>query len=306
MRIGLYVSAATDSIAEVLGRFAAAEAAGFATAWSGQVLAYDLLTLLALAGRATRRIEIGAWVVPTPVRHPAALAQHAITAQLACSGRLALGLGVGHDAVIGRRFGIADPRPLSHLAEALDVLVPLLETGAVAHAGARYRVNLALERHGANGPPILLGALGPRMLALAGSRCAGAALWLTGPRTLATLAVPALEQAAQAAGRPPPRIAVALPIALTRDPVGARAAVDQLLDAVARLPAYRRALDREGAARPSELAIAGGEADLARALDHLAGLGVTDFNAVLVRVAGDPGCEDRTRAWLAARARASA
>jgi F420-dependent oxidoreductase-like protein len=306
MRIGVYVSpAGTGSISELLGRFAAAEAAGFATAWSGQVFAHDLLTLLALAGRATRRIEIGAWVVPTPVRHPAALAQHAITAQLACGGRLALGLGVSHDEVIGRRFGIADPRPLSHLAEVLDVLQPLLRAGAVSHTGARYRVEIALERHGAAPPPILLGALGPRMLALAGSRCEGAALWLVGPRTLATSAMPALRRAAAAAGRPSPRIAAALPIALCDDPLRARAAIDAFLAAVARLPAYRRALSREGAARPSDVAIAGGEAVLASALDRLAELGVTDFNAVLVPIAGDPECEARTRAWLAARARAS-
>jgi F420-dependent oxidoreductase-like protein len=301
MRIGLYVSAAgTRSIDEVLARFAAAEAAGFATAWSGQVQEHDLLTLLALAGRATSRIEIGAWVVPAPTRHPAALAQHAITAQHACGGRLALGLGVGHPAVIGRRFGIADPRPLAHLSEVLDVLQPLLETGAVAHAGARYRVEIALERHGAQAPPILLGALGPRMLALAGSRCAGAALWLAGPRSLAAFAIPALRRAAEDAERPPPRIAAALPIALCDDADRARAAVDAFLAALAKLPAYRRALDREGAERPSQVAIAGGEAALSSALDHLAEIGVTDFNAVLVPVAGDPECEARTRAWLAA------
>ena len=65
MRIGLYVSpAGASSIDEVLARFASAEALGFHTAWSGQVFAHDLLTLLALAGRVTQRIELGSWVVP--------------------------------------------------------------------------------------------------------------------------------------------------------------------------------------------------------------------------------------------------
>jgi alkanesulfonate monooxygenase SsuD/methylene tetrahydromethanopterin reductase-like flavin-dependent oxidoreductase (luciferase family) len=144
------------------------------------------------------------------------------------------------------------------------------------------------------------------MLALAGSRCDGAALWLAGPRTLAALAIPVLRQAAAGADRPPPRIAVALPIALCDDRARARAAIDAFLDAVAKLPAYRRALSREGAARPSDVAIVGDEAALASQLDRLAELGVTDFNAVLVPIAGDPVCEDRTRAWLASRARASA
>ncbi len=123
MRIGLYVSpAGGGSMDEVLARFARAEALGFDTAWSGQVFAHDLLTLLALAGRVTQRIELGSWVVPTPTRHPAALAQQVITVQRACKGRLLLGLGVSHAAVIGRRFGIDDPRPLSRLLEVLDVL----------------------------------------------------------------------------------------------------------------------------------------------------------------------------------------
>lgn len=302
MRIGLYVSpAGAGSIDEMLARFEDAEAAGFHTAWSGQVFLHDLLTLLALAGRRTRRIELGSWVVPTPTRHPVALAQLAATAQHACGGRLRLGLGVSHEAVIRRRFGIHDPRPLAHLVEYLDVLEPLLRGDAVAHEGTRYRVHCRLDTPKGPAPPILLGALGPRMLALAGERAAGAALWLAGPRSLEEHAVPALRDAASRAGRPSPRIAVGLPIALTDDVARAREEVDRLLAASSRLPAYRRALAREGASRPSDVAIVGGEAALRDRLDRLAGIGVSDFNAVTFEVPGDAGAASRTRTWLSAR-----
>lgn len=302
MRIGLYVSpAGAGSIDEVIARFEDAEAAGFHTAWSGQVFQHDLLTLLALAGRRTRRIELGSWVVPTPTRHPVALAQLATTAQHACGGRLLLGLGVSHAAVIGRRFGIDDPRPLAHLVEYLDVLEPLLRGEAVAHEGTRYRVHLRLDTPPGPAPPILVGALGPRMLALAGERTAGAALWLAGPRSLERFALPALRDAASRAGRPPPRVAVGLPIALTDDLPRAREGAERLLAASSRLPAYRRVLAREGASRPSDVAIAGGEATLRDRLDRLAELGVSDFNAVTFEVPGDAGAPARTRTWLSER-----
>lgn len=287
---------------EVLARFVHAEALGFRTAWSGQVFGHDLLTLLALAGRVTRHIELASWVVPTPTRHPAALAQQVITVQHACRGRLLLGLGVSHAAVVGRRFGIHDPRPLSRLVEVLDVLKPLLQTGDVQHAGAHHRAELQLDRLGTAPPKILLGALGPRMLALAGSRTEGAALWLAGPRTLEDFAIPRLRAAASGAGRPEPRIAVGLPVALTDDVSRARDAADAFLEPSARLPAYRRVLAREGVSRPADVAVVGDGAAIGARLDALASLGVSDFNAVTFPVPDDPDVEDRTRSWLAGRA----
>jgi F420-dependent oxidoreductase-like protein len=303
VRIGLYVAGeARAGIDALLGRFAEAEAAGFATAWTGQLLGRDALVLLALAGRVTRRIELGSWVVPTPPRHPVALAQQAATVQAATNGRLVLGIGVSHRPIVAERLGLPFERPLAQLREYLAVLRPLLAGGEVDHRGESYRVKLRLELPAAAAPPVLVGALGPRMLELAGSVADGAAIWLGGPRYLEGFAIPRLREAARAAGRPPPRIACGLPVAVTRAGPGARASAEAFLGRSARLPAYRRVLAREGAASPADVALLGDEDEVARGLARLAGLGATDFAAATFPVEGDPEAGSRTRALLAALA----
>ena len=307
MRIGLYISAgATTPIDAILARFERAEADGFHTAWAGQLFDHDALTLLGLAARATRRLELGSWVVPAPLRHPAVLAQQALTVQAASSGRLVLGVGVSHPEVVARRFGEPFERPVRHMREYLELLVPLLAGERVEHAGERYRVSLQLGSFGASPPPVLLAALGPAMLRLAGAAATGAAIWLGSRRYLETFAVPRLREAARGAGRPAPRIACGFPIAVTRDLPAARDGAEALLARSARLPAYRRVLERGGLARPSDAAIVGDEDAVARELAALAGIGVTDFTAVLFAVAGDPEAVARTQALLAGLARAGA
>ena len=307
MRIGLYIPAgATTGVDAILARFERAEADGFATAWAGQTFDHDALTLLALAARATRRIELGSWVVPAPLRHPAVLAQQALTVQAASSGRLLLGVGVSHQEVVARRFGVPFERPARHMREYFEVLLPLLAGERVEHAGERYRVSLQLGSLGASPPPVLLAALGPAMLRLAGEAAGGAAIWLGSRRYLEAFAVPRLREAARAAGRPAPRIACGFPVAVTHDLAAAREGAETLLTRSARLPAYQRVLERGGLARPSDAAIVGDEEAVARQLAGLAAIGVTDLVAVPFAVEGDPDATRRTQALLSGLARATA
>ncbi len=305
MRIGLYISAGAGTpIDAIVARFERAEADGFATAWAGQTFDHDALTLLALAARATRRIELGSWVVPAPLRHPAVLAQQALTVQAASGDRLVLGVGVSHEEVLAR-FGVSAERPARHMREYLELLAPLLAGKRVEHAGERYRVSLQLGSLGADPPPVLLAALGPAMLRLAGAAADGAAIWLGSHRYLEAFAIPRLREAARAAGRPAPRIACGLPVAVTRDLAAARAGAEALLARSAKLPAYRRVLERGGLAGPSDASIVGDEDAVARELAGLAGIGVTDFTAVAFAVPGDPEAVARTQSLLAGLARAA-
>jgi F420-dependent oxidoreductase-like protein len=303
VRIGLYVSAGPGGgVDDILARFQRVAADGFATAWTGQVFDHDALTLLALAARATRSIELGSWVVPAPLRHPAVLAQQALTVQAASGGRLLLGVGVSHQEVLAR-FGLTVTQPVRHMREYLQLLAPLLAGKRAQHEGERYRVSLQLGSLGASPPKVLLAALGPAMLRLAGAAADGAAIWLGSPRYLEQFAIPRLHEAARDAGRPAPRIACGFPICLTRDLSAARAGAEALVARSAKLPAYRRVMERGGLAQPSDAAILGDENAVARALAGLAGIGVTDFNAVLFSVPGDEGAPARTQALLAALAR---
>jgi F420-dependent oxidoreductase-like protein len=195
---------------------AATEAGGFCGMWLGAAFGFDPIMALALAGDATRTIDLGVAVVPTWPRHPVVMAQQAATASAACGGRFRLGIGPSHEPVMGM-YGIDFDRPLSHLREYLTVLRALLHEGSVAHTGDRFSVNAFLDVADAPPPPILLGVLREQMARLAGSHADGALCWLGPADYLATLVAPALRDGAAAAGREPPPLIAELPCALTRD-----------------------------------------------------------------------------------------
>ena len=73
MRIGVVAFGSDRSLDELADQLAGFEAAGFDTIWMPQIFGWDTLTALAVAGRATSRIELGTAVVPTYPRHPTML-----------------------------------------------------------------------------------------------------------------------------------------------------------------------------------------------------------------------------------------
>lgn len=307
MRIGIGIGAGAGqdgTISELLEQFERAEEDGFASAWVANVSSHDAITLLALAGRVTSAIELGTFVVPTYPRHPVALAQQALTAAAAADGRFTLGIGLSHRVVIEDVLGLDYSRPVRHAREYLAVLIPLLEGQPVRFRGELYRVAAQVTVPGASRPPVIVAALGPQMLRLAGRMADGTATWMGGPSYLARMAVPAITAAAAEAGRPAPRIIAGFPIAITEEVEAARAAASKAFQVYGTLPSYRAVLDVEGAADPSDIAITGPEAEVEAQLRRLAGAGVTDFNASPFYVKADPGAAARTRAFLAELARA--
>jgi 5,10-methylenetetrahydromethanopterin reductase len=268
---------------------------GFASAWMSNIFGVDALTALAVAGSQVPGIEVGTAVVPTYPRHPAALAQQARTVAAAVDGRLVLGIGPSHRIVIEDMFGYDYGKPILHMREYLDVLLPLLDGQPVAFTGTTVRANIGLTTPNPGRVPVLLAALGPQMLKLAGERTDGTVLWMTGPATVRDHIVPSITAAAQAAGRPSPRVVCSLPVCVTDDPDGARERATQVFAIYGDLPSYRAMLDREGAAGPAEVAIVGDEDTVAAQIGALAEAGVTDFAAVEY-TAGPEGA--RTRGFL--------
>jgi F420-dependent oxidoreductase-like protein len=264
MRIGLTLNESTgpEPLRDLADAIAAAHADGFASAWLSNIFGLDAITALAVAGHATPGIELGTAVVPTYPRHPAVLAQQAMTANAALGGRLALGIGLSHRLVIEDMYGYSFERPARHMAEYLDILLPAVRGEQVSYRGETLKANIRLTTPGA-GLPVLVAALAPRMLRLAGSRTAGTVLWMTGPKTVAEHVAPAITAAAEEAGRDRPRIVCMLPVCVTDD------------------PSYRAMLDREGAAGPGDVAIVGDEASVRAQIDELAEAGVTDFGAAV-------------------------
>jgi F420-dependent oxidoreductase-like protein len=299
MKIGIgsqIVGSPGTTLDDLVAEVRTAEADGFAFFSLPNIFGLDAVSVLTVAGRETSRIELATGVTPTPPRHPFALAQQALTAQAACRGRFVLGIGLSHRIVIENMLGLSYAHPAEQMREYLEVLMPLAQGRAVAFEGRLHRVHASLQVAGGTPLPVVVAALGPKMLEVAGRLADGTATWMTGPRTLADHTVPTIRRAAREAGRPEPRVVCALPIALTADPAAAREVANQAFAIYGQLPSYRAMLDREGAAQPGDVAIAGGEKELRTALGRVRDAGVTHFAASLYEA--DAGCAERTRAFL--------
>jgi 5,10-methylenetetrahydromethanopterin reductase len=298
MRIGL-MSGATErggTLDALIARAKDLESRGFQSLWMANIFGLDAITALAIVGRETERIELGTAVVPTFPRHPVAIAQQSLTAQAACRGRFVLGIGLSHQLVIEDILGLSYDKPARHMREYMAVLEPLLAGKSAKVGGDQYNVNATLDVPGASTVPVLIAALGDHMLNIAGRSSDGTILWMTGPNTIESHIAPKLNAAATAAGRAQPRIVAGLPIVLTNDPDGAREKIAKSMGIYGKLPSYRAMLDKEGAAGPADIAIAGDEKVLDAALDRLRDVGVTDLDASIYSV--DEGADERTLAYL--------
>jgi len=302
MKVGV-MSGATGNLDETLdvlvSRARDLEARGFDAMWMANIFGLDAITALAVVGRETERIRLGTAVVPTYPRHPSAMAQQALTTQAACGGRFQLGIGLSHKMVIEDMLGLSYERPARHMRAYMEVLAPLLRGEPARVEGEQYRVNLGLAVPGSSDVPVLIAALGEKMLEIAGQIADGTILWMTGPRTIEEHIGPRLRAAAQAAGRPSPRIVAGLPIVLTQDPESVRERIGKALVMYGQLPSYRAMLDREGAAGPGDLALVGDEKTLDEGLQRLREIGVTDFDAAIIPV--EDGADERTIAYLESR-----
>ena len=301
MRIGVFVGASASDLMgldELIGRIRQAEEDGFDSFWVPHISArgYDALTALALAGMQTNRIELGVGVVPTFPRHPVALAQQALTTAAATGSRFLLGIGPSHRPGIEMSFGLSYDRPALHMREYLSVMRPLMEEGRVQFSGEFFNVNAELDVPDRPHCPVLISALAPRMLRLAGERADGTITWMAGPKTIREHIAPRIRNAADANGRPAPRVCVGLPATVCDDEAAGRR--QEAYERYGQLVNYRRVLDIEGVEGPSEVAVIGNEDALRRQLEEFAAGGATDFMANIFALPGDGESDQRTYAAL--------
>jgi F420-dependent oxidoreductase-like protein len=290
MRIGVMIGPERGRYSTKVDRLRAdarwAEEAGLSTVWIPQIPdEFDALTAATLVGAETDRVEIGTAVVPVQPRHPIALAQQALSTQVVCGGRLALGLGVSHHWVIDEMLGL----PYEHLAptmrDHLDVLDQALAgPGTVDVENDRFRVRQPLDITDVAPTPVLIAALGPLMLRLAGERTDGTILWLADERAIATHVAPRITQAADAAGRPAPRIVAGIPVCLCRDDEvdAAVERTNRILSEAEVSPNYQRLLDHGDAHNVGDILAAGSEATIEKRLRAFADAGVTDVSVRVV------------------------
>jgi alkanesulfonate monooxygenase SsuD/methylene tetrahydromethanopterin reductase-like flavin-dependent oxidoreductase (luciferase family) len=261
MKLGV-MALGLATVADVVAQAQQAEAEGFATFAIPNVFQLDAIGALTVAGHATSRIRLVSAVVPTYPRHPAAMAQQALTAASASNNRFTLGIGLSHRDLIEGLYGYSFDKPARHMREYLSVLLPLLGGGPVTGESGSYtfrgQLNVPVDP-----VPCVIAAMGPVMLGLAGELTAGTLLFLTGANGV--------------------------------DPAAAREVAAKEYASAGNRPSYRAMLDASGLEGPGDSAIVGSEADVERGLRELAEAGATQFNAVFY---GDAATVGRTRTLL--------
>ena len=311
MRIGLMVGPERRRYATKTARMIEAaqeaEAGGFASVWIPQIPdEFDAMTAAALIGSATSSVEVGTAVVVAQTRHPIALCQQLLSVQLACEGRFTLGLGPSHHWIVEDMLGLSYDRPAALVRSYLDVLdQALVGPGPVLVDNEHFQIDNPLDITDQAATPVLLAALGPVMLRLAGARTDGTVLWLADERAIGEFIAPRINNAAAEAGRPPPRIVAGVPVCLCapREVDAAKDRAERLLAEAEISPNYQRLLDRGDAQGVSDIMAVGGEAAVLARLRAFADAGVTDISVRVLPV-GDGRDEliassRRTREFLA-------
>lgn len=307
MRIGLQTGPERrryrDKVDKLVADAVEAEALGFSTVWFPQIPdEFDALTAVALMGRGTSRIELGTAVMPIQTRHPIAMAQQALSTQAACGGRFTLGLGPSHHWIIDDMLGLPYERPARLVRDYLEVLLAAFAgPGPVDVENDSFRVHNPLDVYD-DPPPILLAALAPVMLRLAGEMAAGTILWLADERAIGGHIVPRITKAAEAAGRPAPRVVAGIPVALcANDEVdAARDRANKILGHAEYSPNYERLLEHGDADDVGDLLAAGDEEAIAARFRSFRDAGATDL-AVRILPLG-PDRDARRASWERTRA----
>ena len=310
MRIGLMIGPERgryrDKVAKLLADARAAEQAGFTSIWVPQVPDdFDALTAIAVMGGVTSRVELGTAVMPIQTRHPVAMAQQALSNQAVCAGRFTLGLGPSHHWIVADMLGLPDERPAALVRSYLEVLnAAFAGPGPVDVENDDFRIHNPLDVTDVVPTPILLAALAPMMLRVAGELASGTILWMADERAIGGHVLPRITKAAAGVGRPSPRIVAGVPVVLCGDDEvdDARAWANRALGHAEYSPNYERLLEQGDATDVGDLLAAGDEAAVGERLARFRDAGVTDLAVRVLPFGRDRDARiasrDRTLAFL--------
>jgi len=293
MRIGLTGGGSTAD--KVLRQAKQAEADGFTSLWYASAVAGDPLVAMALAGRETSRIELGTAVLQTYPCHPLLQANRAASV-VDAMGRpgFTLGIGPSHEPLVRGVFGLSYDHPGRSTDEYVRILIGALRGEAIDFAGQDWCAHTGARAVPPPHPvPVVVSALGSRLLRVAGELTDGTVLWMAPARAIESHVAPKIGAAARAAGRPEPRIVAGLPVAVHHDKSEARAAAVAASTMYAGLANYERILEIGGAANPADAAIVGDARSVRAQLQSLLDAGATDIWAAVFPVGEDRGASMR-------------
>ncbi|ORA81006.1 LLM class F420-dependent oxidoreductase [Mycolicibacter kumamotonensis] len=314
MRLGVMIGAERGDMARKVAKLIAdiewADEAGLDTAWMPQVPDdFDLLTMVALMASHSTRIELGTAVVPLQAQHPIALARQALSVNAISGGRLALGVGPSHHWIIRDMLGLPYDKPAAYTRDYLEVLNAALSgPGPVDVENDTFTVHNPTALGAEPKMPVLVAALGPVMLRIAGEHADGTSLWMADEKAIAEHIAPRINKAAADAGKPAPRIVAGIPVTLCANSEieAAKERANRILAEAETSPNYQRLLDRGSARDVGDLCAAGDEESILKRFKQFADAGVTDLSVRLLPIGANRdeliASKRRTREVIAALA----
>lgn len=287
MRIGLTGGAST--VDKIVLQAQQAEAEGFTSLWYASTVAGDPLVAMAMAGRATSSIELGTAVLQTYPCHPL-LQANRVAAAANAIGRpgFTLGLGPSHEPVIRGVLGMSYDQPGRNTEEYLQIISQLLRGEEVDFDGHDWTTHSSDRMVHLDHPvSLLLSALSPRMLRIAGQFADGVVLWMASASVIEARIAPRLHESARASNRPAPRIVAGLPVVVHHDIAEAHSAIASMSTMYSGMTNYQRIIAAGGGTSPADVAIIGDEPAVQARLRELVGAGATDIWAQPIAVGND-------------------
>ncbi|MGA4688963.1 LLM class F420-dependent oxidoreductase [Rhodococcus sp. BUPNP1] len=265
-----------------------AESADLDTVWVPQIPTdFDALTAVALMGTRTSRIEIGTAVVPLQAQHPVHLVRQSLSTHAALGGRLALGVGPSHHWIVQDMLGLPYDKPAKYTRDYLEVLNAARDLpGSIDVENDTFKVHNPLDIAPVAPMPVLVAALGPVMLKIAGELADGTVLWMADERAIAEHIAPRITEAAEEAGKPKPRIVAGVPVCLCApsEVDVARERANRILAEAEISPNYQRLLEHGQAKDIGDMAIVGDEDAILAGFRRYEEAGVTDLSMRLLPI----------------------
>jgi probable F420-dependent oxidoreductase len=225
-----------------------AESLGYTDVWTAEVGAADAFSPLAAVAARTSKVRLGTALIPVYTRPPALAAMSAAGLQALSRGRFVLGVGASSPAIVGQWMGQDFIDPVTRVREYVEVLRDAMSGRKVSFSGETLRSEgFRLQVDPTAPVPVYVGALGPRMMRLAGAIGDGVLLFLFTPSGVRA-AVDEARAGAADAGRDPDALDVfiRLPVVLDEPDDLVRFMARRMLTGYAIVPAYNASLARQG------------------------------------------------------------
>ena len=259
------------SLEESIKRAQEAERLGYESVWVTQLPdARDAAVVLAAYAAATKWVRLGTGVLPIYTRHPTAMAQMAASLDELSGGRFILGIGVSHKVTVEAMWGLKLEHPVDAMREYVSIVRESLQNGAASVDGDQFTAHWSYSAPRRSEMPVMISALSPKMLELAGEVADGVVLWMCSPKYVSDVVVPRVAAGREKAGKPMEgfEIVAAIAACLTTDREAGQKVFTQSVERYANLPYYRKMMDASGFAED----LAAGRVTEAM-LDELSGIG---------------------------------